>query len=109
MLALCRLWALIWFLLDWELLACGTPPCEQYDHSTSLRPRLSGEAQIFLPGSEGYGNATLRWSRLIDPNLAMVVAPKTERDIQETVRHPTPGPKLYPRPPPPAFSLATFN
>ncbi|KAK8006843.1 hypothetical protein PG989_000833 [Apiospora arundinis] len=84
MLGLCRLWALIWFLLNWELLACGTPPCEQYDYSTSLQPRLSGEAQIFLPGSEGYGNATLRWSRLIDPNLAMVVAPKTERDIQET-------------------------
>ncbi|KAK8123395.1 hypothetical protein PG999_003313 [Apiospora kogelbergensis] len=87
MLGLCRLWAFIWFLLDWELLACGISPYYRNDPAADLRARLSREAQIFLPGSEGYENATQRWSRLATPAFAIVVAPRTERDIQETVRY----------------------
>ncbi|KAK7909037.1 hypothetical protein PG985_014915 [Apiospora marii] len=79
----------MWFLLDWELHACSTTTQpRQYDAGIELlRPRLSKGAQIFLPGSEGYKNATLRWSSLFAPVLAVVVAPRTERDIQETIKY----------------------
>lgn len=91
MLGLCKLWTLIWFLLDWDLQdlqTCNTIQSRQDNAGTELlRPRLSKEAHIFLPGSEGYINATLRWSNLFAPSLTVVVAPKTERDIQETINY----------------------
>ncbi|KAK8057135.1 FAD-binding domain-containing protein [Apiospora saccharicola] len=88
MVGLCRVWTLIWFLLDWDLHACNTIQSRgEYAGIELLRPRLSKEAQIFLPGSGGYVNATLRWSSLFEPGLAVVVAPKTERDIQETIKY----------------------
>ncbi|KAK8022746.1 FAD-binding domain-containing protein [Apiospora rasikravindrae] len=71
--------------------ACDIVPQSPQDVLSStdllLRPRLSKDAQIFLPGSEGYLNATQRWSNLFHPAFALIVAPRTERDIQSTIQH----------------------
>ncbi|KAH9887488.1 FAD-binding domain-containing protein [Xylariomycetidae sp. FL2044] len=54
---------------------------------THLGHLLSDDADIFLPGSSGYRNATARWSNIFEPQLAAVVMPTTEQDVQLTVKY----------------------
>lgn len=50
-----------------------------------LRPLLSPNAAIYYPGSEGYTNATNRWSADTKPGLEVVVKVADEKDVQATV------------------------
>lgn len=50
-----------------------------------LKPLLSFSAEIYYPGSEGYRNATERWSSYTNPILDVVVKVTCEEDVQETV------------------------
>ena len=47
---------------------------------------LSGGAEIYLPGTPGFENATLRWSAAAKPDIEVVVKVRTEADVQHTVR-----------------------
>ncbi|KAF2870121.1 hypothetical protein BDV95DRAFT_74340 [Massariosphaeria phaeospora] len=61
--------------------------------STTLQADLEGQlsngAEIYLPGSEGFANATARWSDAVSarPDFEIIVRVATERDIQTTVRY----------------------
>ncbi|KAK8091537.1 hypothetical protein PG997_001898 [Apiospora hydei] len=88
----CKIWPLIsLLLLTQPPQACNILPPSPQDAAASatllLRPRLSKDAQIFLPGSPGYANATRRWSTLFSPSLSLIVAPRTEHDIQSTIQY----------------------
>ncbi|KAI0427305.1 FAD binding domain protein [Xylaria sp. FL1042] len=52
----------------------------------NLTDKLSSSAQVYLPGSNGFNNATARWSSLDTPNFRMVVAPNVENDVAEIVK-----------------------
>ncbi|KAF2471875.1 FAD-binding domain-containing protein [Lindgomyces ingoldianus] len=52
-----------------------------------LGPLLSQEAQIYLPGSEGFSNATTRWSAAARPDFKAIVKVKTEADVQHTIKY----------------------
>ncbi|KAK7937279.1 uncharacterized protein PG986_014147 [Apiospora aurea] len=87
-----KTWPLICLLLLTQpLQGCNILPPSPQDAALSatllLRPRLSKDAQIFLPGSPGYVNATQRWSTLFSPSLSLIVAPRTEHDIQSTIQY----------------------
>ena len=47
--------------------------------------QLSPNAQVYLPGSEGFTNATTRWSEASKPGFDVIVKPATEEDVQQTV------------------------
>ena len=53
--------------------------------SKYLEPQLSNGAQVYIPGSEGYVNATTRWSATIKPGLDIVVRVACEKDVQNVV------------------------
>ncbi|KAI0428763.1 FAD binding domain protein [Xylaria sp. FL1042] len=57
------------------------------DIAVGLREKLSAGAQILSPGSDGYAQATERWSVLDAPSINIVVVPSTENDVAETVKH----------------------
>ncbi|KAI1123052.1 FAD-binding domain-containing protein [Nemania abortiva] len=61
--------------------------CPRHDISTELRGRLSADAQIFLPGSIEFSQATERWSALSAPSANIVVVPSVESDVAETVKY----------------------
>ncbi|RYC58252.1 hypothetical protein CHU98_g7969 [Xylaria longipes] len=61
--------------------------CPRQNITTGLRERLSANAQIFLPGSSGYAQATNRWSVLDTPSVNIVVVPSIENDVAEIVKH----------------------
>ncbi|KAI3324621.1 FAD binding domain protein [Xylariaceae sp. AK1471] len=61
--------------------------CPRHDIATALHGRLSVDAQIFLPGSSGYAQATNRWSVLDAPNVNIVVVPSVEHDVAEIVKY----------------------
>ncbi|KAI0804998.1 FAD binding domain protein [Xylaria sp. FL0064] len=61
--------------------------CPQQDITADLRERLSDDARILFPGSDGYSKATERWSALDAPSFSIVVVPSTENDVAETVKH----------------------
>ncbi|KAJ8108436.1 hypothetical protein ONZ43_g6425 [Nemania bipapillata] len=61
--------------------------CPQQDLTTALHQRLSASAQIFLPGSDGYAQATTRWSVRDAPSFNIVVVPSVENDVVETVKY----------------------
>ncbi|KAI3332370.1 FAD-binding domain-containing protein [Xylariaceae sp. AK1471] len=61
--------------------------CPRQDIPTELRGRLSADAQIFLPGSSGFSQATDRWSTLNAPTANIVVVPSVENDVVETVKY----------------------
>ncbi|KAI0458581.1 FAD-binding domain-containing protein [Xylaria acuta] len=61
--------------------------CPRHDIATELRGRLSEDAQIFLPGSSGFSQATDRWSALSSPTTNIVVVPSVENDVAETVKY----------------------
>ncbi len=73
-------WSLSWFN--------GSPqvPMMQLDHVAELRPLLSPNASIYLPGSEGFAAATDRWTRWKNPAFEVVVEVTTEEDVSNTVR-----------------------
>lgn len=50
-----------------------------------LRPLLSDGTQIYFPSSDGYAEATTRWSASIKPGLDVVVKVTSEEDVQQTV------------------------
>lgn len=52
----------------------------------TLVPSLSGNASVYLPGSDGFDEATSRWSQLGAPNITIVVEVATEDDVVSTVR-----------------------
>lgn len=56
------------------------------DNLEQLGQRLSRDAEIFLPGSDGYNEATTRWSELSKPTVNIVVVPATTNDVAETVK-----------------------
>ena len=56
----------------------------------TLSSRLSPSARIYAPGTEGFAEATLRWSAFYAPSIDLVVVPATETDVAETVRLPPP-------------------
>ncbi|KAI0910044.1 hypothetical protein F4823DRAFT_591970 [Ustulina deusta] len=49
--------------------------------------RLSSAAQVYLPGSEGFTEATGRWSALDNPTFRLVVVPSAENDVVETIKY----------------------
>ncbi|KAF1960484.1 FAD-binding domain-containing protein [Byssothecium circinans] len=61
--------------------------CFQATILDSSGPTLSQDAQIYFPGSEGFANATLRWSAAIKPGFDAIVRVATEEDIQHTIRY----------------------
>ncbi|KAI0440375.1 putative FAD-dependent oxygenase [Xylaria telfairii] len=52
-----------------------------------LANRLSPGAQIYPPGSDGFAQATLRWSAFDAPGINLVVAPSVEDDVAEIVKY----------------------
>ncbi|ORX97112.1 hypothetical protein BCR34DRAFT_607410 [Clohesyomyces aquaticus] len=52
-----------------------------------LNPLLSHEAQIYLPGSEGFVNATTRWGGATTPTFTAIVKVTTETDVQHTIKY----------------------
>jgi FAD/FMN-containing dehydrogenase len=53
--------------------------------TADLSPLLSEAAELYFPGSEGFANATSRWSAAIRPQFDVIVNVKTEEDVQHTV------------------------
>ncbi len=60
--------------------------CSQDGHGHRLEDILFQGAAVYLPGSEGFTEATTRWSSLYAPNLTLVVSPSVEDDVAKTVR-----------------------
>ena len=59
-----------------------------------FKSSLSQLAEVYLPGSEEFANATVRWGAGQTPHYDMIVKVATEEDVQETVRNPYHG-KLF--------------
>ena len=55
------------------------------DVQKELAPKLSDSAEIYLPGSGGFDEASTRWSVLEQPEVNVVVVPGTTEDVAETV------------------------
>jgi hypothetical protein len=55
------------------------------DDIAQLNQRLSKGATIYLPGSDGFNEATTRWSVLSTPKPTVIVVPATANDVSETV------------------------
>ncbi|KAF2743613.1 Glucooligosaccharide oxidase [Sporormia fimetaria CBS 119925] len=53
---------------------------------TDLSDNLSPRAEICLPGSDCFINASMRWSAAIRPQFEAIVKVYTESDVQHTVR-----------------------
>jgi len=50
-----------------------------------FKSSLSQLAEVYLPGSEEFANATVRWGAGQTPHYDMIVKVATEEDVQETV------------------------
>ncbi|KAI1827430.1 FAD binding domain protein [Xylaria intraflava] len=61
--------------------------CPRQSVASELQGRLSSTAQIFLPGTGNFTNATSRWSALDEPGINIVVVPSTEDDVAATVQY----------------------
>lgn len=61
--------------------------CSQDGHGHRLEDILFQGAAVYLPGSEGFTEATTRWSSLYAPNLTLVVSPSVEDDVAKTVQY----------------------
>ncbi|KAI0198019.1 FAD binding domain protein [Astrocystis sublimbata] len=61
--------------------------CPRQDIAGGLKQRLSANAQIFVPGSGGYAQATNRWSVLDAPDINIVIVPSVENDVAEIVKY----------------------
>ncbi|KAI1273196.1 putative FAD-dependent oxygenase [Xylaria sp. FL0933] len=62
------------------------PTCPR-NTATELASRLSASAQIYGPGSDGYAEATSRWSVFEAPDINLVAVPGTEDDVAEIVKY----------------------
>ncbi|KAF2237159.1 Glucooligosaccharide oxidase [Viridothelium virens] len=72
-------------LQSWNL--CESTSSKLGNLTTDLQPLLSKDAQVFYPGSDGYHNATNRWSVHVKPGLDVIVRPASEKDVQRTVEY----------------------
>ncbi|KAK2598063.1 hypothetical protein QQS21_005774 [Conoideocrella luteorostrata] len=52
-----------------------------------LQDGLSPGAKVYFPGSQGFKDASTRWSVLNPPTVNVVVVPATENDVAETVKY----------------------
>jgi hypothetical protein len=68
--------------------------CTPTEEARTLLKRLSPEAEIFFPGSEGFEDATLRWSSSNEPSVRYVVVPSVDTDVAETVSPPPASTRL---------------
>jgi hypothetical protein len=50
-----------------------------------FKSSLSELAEVYLPGSEEFANATVRWGAGQTPHYDMIVKVATEEDVQEAV------------------------
>ncbi|KAI8945998.1 putative FAD-dependent oxygenase, partial [Xylaria longipes] len=62
------------------------PICPR-DTVAGLVYRLSPGAQIYSPGSDGFTQATSRWSAFEAPTISLVVVPSIEDDVAEIVKY----------------------
>lgn len=60
--------------------------CPQSKELSGFVKKLSPEALIYFPGSDGFEVASTRWSNLETPTVDMVVSPGSEQDVSQTVR-----------------------
>ena len=67
-------------IVPWDIHSNGGAAVELVD-------RLSSSAQVYLPGSEEFTEATTRWSMLHAPTFSLIVVPHTEDDLAETVKY----------------------
>ncbi|RWA09270.1 hypothetical protein EKO27_g5840 [Xylaria grammica] len=76
-------------VLWWSLSAiCQANATLQWLSPTAeLADRLSPGALIYSPGSDGFTQATSRWSVYEAPNISLVVVPSVENDVAETVKY----------------------
>ncbi|KAI0182686.1 hypothetical protein EV127DRAFT_465415 [Xylaria flabelliformis] len=63
------------------------PPICPLNATAELASRLSANAQIYFPGSDGFTEATIRWSSFEAPGINLVVVPSVEHDVAETVKY----------------------
>ena len=66
---------------DWLGRLCPANPV-----TSQLASRLSANAQIYLPGSSDFEQATKRWSADDAPDFQIVVVPETADDVAEAVK-----------------------
>ncbi|KAI1141494.1 FAD binding domain protein [Hypoxylon sp. FL0543] len=61
--------------------------CPRGVDASELSARLSSTAQVYFPGSDGYTQATTRWSVLDAPGVNVAVVPGVEDDVAEIVKY----------------------
>ncbi|KAI0154909.1 FAD binding domain protein [Xylariaceae sp. FL1272] len=61
--------------------------CPRSDPAHALRQSLSPGAQVYLPGTSEYDQATNRWSVRDAPHANIVVVPSVETDVATTVKY----------------------
>ncbi|KAI0551677.1 putative FAD-dependent oxygenase [Xylaria curta] len=62
-------------------------PIDPLNATAELASRLSANAQIYFPGSDGFAEATSRWSSFETPGINLVVVPSVEHDVAVTVKY----------------------
>ncbi|KAK7750325.1 hypothetical protein SLS62_007733 [Diatrype stigma] len=67
-------------IVPWDIHGNGNAAAE-------LMGRLSPSAQVYLPGSEEFTEATTRWSVLHTPTFRLIIVPHTEDDVAEAVKY----------------------
>ncbi|KAI0530047.1 putative FAD-dependent oxygenase, partial [Xylaria digitata] len=55
--------------------------------TAELANRLSSSAQIYSPGSDGFTEATSRWSSFKTPDINLVAVPSVEDDVAQIVKY----------------------
>lgn len=60
----------------------------RFNITADLGPILSNEASIYVPGSEGFADATQRWIPWMNPSFDVVVEVGNEADVENTVSNP---------------------
>ncbi|KAH6723727.1 FAD binding domain-containing protein [Leptodontidium sp. 2 PMI_412] len=65
--------------------ATSVPVIARGVNYNQLATKLSGSAQIYLPGSELFNDYTARWSNFSTPVANVVVVPATENDVVQIV------------------------
>ncbi|TGJ83285.1 hypothetical protein E0Z10_g5504 [Xylaria hypoxylon] len=63
-----------------------SPLCTR-NNSAALANRLSSGALIYSPGSDGFIQATSRWSAYETPGIDLVVVPSVEDDVAQTIKY----------------------
>ncbi|KAI1373506.1 putative FAD-dependent oxygenase [Hypoxylon crocopeplum] len=71
-----------------------SPLCSR-GNLTGLTTRLSSGAHVHYPGSDGFTEATTRWSVFDAPGINVVVVPGVESDVAEIVKYANENNKPY--------------